>query len=87
MYLQQISYARCISDTTTRLSAYLYEETQNPAYYEEAQLSVDFMVNHMWNGTIVYEDFDLDTCSPGSGPQYPVFQAGFIEGEALRFCA
>ena len=87
MYLQGIPHACCNSDTITRLSAYLYEETQNAAYYDEAQLSLNFMVNHMWNGTIVNEGFDLDTCTPGSGPQYPVLQAGFIEGEALRFCA
>ncbi|KZV73594.1 hypothetical protein PENSPDRAFT_682722 [Peniophora sp. CONT] len=33
------------------LSAYLFEETKQAMYQGAVQLSVDFAINHMWNGT------------------------------------
>ena len=68
----------------SRLSAYLYEETNNAAYLEAAQLSADFVIHHMWNGTIVYDTFHLDTCASDPVP-LTMNQAGFIEGESAYF--
>ncbi|VDB92060.1 unnamed protein product [Peniophora sp. CBMAI 1063] len=45
------------------LSAYLYEHTKNATYAQAARLSLDFVLNHMWNGTIVYDAFDTHACA------------------------
>jgi len=46
------------------LSAYLSElEPNNQTYRDLAQLSLDFMTNHMWNGTIVRDTFNPIACS------------------------
>ncbi|VDB89421.1 unnamed protein product [Peniophora sp. CBMAI 1063] len=62
-------------------SAYLYEATQNTTYRDVAQLSLDFMTHHLWNGTIVYDSFDPRTCKTSDTTTFVTFnQAWFIEG-------
>ncbi|VDB95869.1 unnamed protein product [Peniophora sp. CBMAI 1063] len=73
--------AKCVGPFLA-LSAYLFEATNETVYSEAAQLSVDFMIHHLWNGTIVYDMFNLNTCTPHPNP-LTVNQAGFIEGLAV----
>lgn len=68
--------------TCNSLSAYLYEETQNVTYQQAAQLSLDFIVNHMWNGSIVYDSLILDSCEFRARP-FSADQGWFVEGEGL----
>ncbi|KZV77391.1 hypothetical protein PENSPDRAFT_679560 [Peniophora sp. CONT] len=68
----------CVGPFMT-LSAYLYEETNDTAYYEAAQLSADFMIRNMWTGSFVVDGFILSTCSAHQKP-LTLNQAGFIEG-------
>ncbi|VDB93435.1 unnamed protein product [Peniophora sp. CBMAI 1063] len=65
------------------MSAYLYEETQNTAYLDAAQLSMDFILHHMWNGTLVVQTLTLNTCTVPDATPLPLDQAGFIEGLAI----
>ena len=80
-----ISPWRCtclIDPSFIRLSAYLFEATQNQDYLDAAKLSLDFMFNHMWiNETIIY-DYLLNTCAADLVP-FTLNQAGFIEGESV----
>ncbi|KZV72629.1 hypothetical protein PENSPDRAFT_348252 [Peniophora sp. CONT] len=61
------------------LSAYLYEETKDPVYQQAAQLSLDFMISHLWNGAIVYDGFNPKTCTTNNGT-LTYNQAWFVEG-------
>ncbi|VDB95867.1 unnamed protein product [Peniophora sp. CBMAI 1063] len=61
------------------LSAYLFEATNQSFYREAAQLSVDFMIRHMWNGTLVVDTLHLTDCSVDVDP-VTLDQAGYIEG-------
>ncbi|KZV77387.1 hypothetical protein PENSPDRAFT_747114 [Peniophora sp. CONT] len=70
--------AECVGPFLT-LSAYLFEETNQTLYQDAAQLSVDFMINNMWNGTIVCDTFHLHDCSSTPKP-LTLNQAGFVEG-------
>ena len=79
-YMERMSETAYESYSIDRLSAYLFEETQDPIYYEAAQLSADFMIRYMWSGSTVYYDFSLHTCTANSDLQLTVFQSGFIEG-------
>ena len=63
-----------------RLSAYLFEETKNTTYQEVAQLSLNFVINHLWNGSIVYDGLDLHSCQTTIKP-FSLNQAWFVEGE------
>ncbi|VDC05599.1 unnamed protein product [Peniophora sp. CBMAI 1063] len=64
------------------LSAYLYQETRNTTFKYAAQLSLDFIINHLWNGTVVWDTFDAKTCtSSNDGPvPYTSNQGWLIEG-------
>ncbi|KZV75883.1 hypothetical protein PENSPDRAFT_14787 [Peniophora sp. CONT] len=83
-------YKNRTSDTTINsesvgpfmaVSAYLYEATSNATYLSAAQLSLDFMLNYLWNGTIVYDSFVTDSCSiPTKSAVLSYDQAWFIEG-------
>ncbi|KZV70986.1 hypothetical protein PENSPDRAFT_752121 [Peniophora sp. CONT] len=61
------------------LSAYLFEETKNATYQQMAQLSLDFIINHLWNGTIVYDGIELTSCQTTPKP-FSLNQAWFVEG-------
>ncbi|KZV73155.1 hypothetical protein PENSPDRAFT_683188 [Peniophora sp. CONT] len=61
------------------LSAYLFEATNSTIYQQAAQLSLDFMINHLWNGTIVYDGIDAISCQPTPKP-FTLNQAWFVEG-------
>ncbi|KZV73096.1 hypothetical protein PENSPDRAFT_750394 [Peniophora sp. CONT] len=61
------------------LSAYLFEETKDPFYQQAAQLSLEFIINYMWNGTAVSDTFYPGTCATLYKP-WTVNQAWFIEG-------
>ena len=61
------------------LSAYLFEETNNPMYQETAQLSLEFITNHMWNGTVVMDTFYSRFCN-ASFTALTVNPAWVIEG-------
>ncbi|VDC04950.1 unnamed protein product [Peniophora sp. CBMAI 1063] len=61
------------------LSAYLFEETNNATYQETAQLSLDFVLNHLWNGSIVFDGLELSTCNYLIKP-FTINQAWFVEG-------
>ncbi|KZV64452.1 hypothetical protein PENSPDRAFT_757266, partial [Peniophora sp. CONT] len=45
------------------LSAYLFEQTRDPVYQQAAQLSLDFAINHLWNGTVFYRTFFPSNCT------------------------
>ncbi|VDB84719.1 unnamed protein product [Peniophora sp. CBMAI 1063] len=62
------------------LSAYLYEETSDSLYQQAAQLSLDFMVGHLWDGTIVQDGFDPATCATNNATHWTYDQAWFVEG-------
>ncbi|VDB96011.1 unnamed protein product [Peniophora sp. CBMAI 1063] len=61
------------------LSAYLYEATQNSTYHDSAQLSLDFIIHHLWNGSFVSDSIDLSSCQITPKP-WTLNQAWFIEG-------
>ncbi|KZV73152.1 hypothetical protein PENSPDRAFT_320110 [Peniophora sp. CONT] len=61
------------------LSAYLYEETNNATYQQAAQHSLDFIINHLWDGKIVYDNINSSSCESVKGP-WTVNQAWFVEG-------
>ena len=79
-YMKHLSQTSYESYSIDRLSAYLFEETQDPMYYEAAQLSVDFMIRYMWSGSTVNYAFSLHTCTANSDLQLTAFQSGFVEG-------
>ncbi|KZV73153.1 hypothetical protein PENSPDRAFT_683186 [Peniophora sp. CONT] len=64
------------------LSAYLSEETNNTdtAYGQAAQLSLNFIIDHLWNGTIVYDGIYSDSCNLSEPAPWTLNQAWFVEG-------
>ncbi|KZV73157.1 hypothetical protein PENSPDRAFT_733138, partial [Peniophora sp. CONT] len=64
------------------LSAYLFEETSTVMYQQAAQLSLDFIIKNLWNGTIVYDNITLSSCTFTPNP-FTLNQAWFIEGLAV----
>ncbi|KAI0029573.1 hypothetical protein K488DRAFT_88609 [Vararia minispora EC-137] len=65
------------------LSAYLYELTQGGMFKTNAQLSLDFILNNLWNGSIVMDTIFTNDEACASGTNGSVFafnQAWFIEG-------
>ncbi|KZV64450.1 hypothetical protein PENSPDRAFT_656575 [Peniophora sp. CONT] len=60
------------------LSAYLFEETGDPVYRQAAQLSLDFAINHLWNGTVFQDAFDPLSCTVA--PTWISFDQWFVEG-------
>ncbi|KAI0029035.1 Six-hairpin glycosidase-like protein [Vararia minispora EC-137] len=68
------------------LSAYLYEGTKNQTYLDIAQLTAEFMRNHMYNGTIILDTFDVTVCGGPDTGEPGVFtynEAFYIEGLAV----
>ncbi|KZV73130.1 hypothetical protein PENSPDRAFT_750421 [Peniophora sp. CONT] len=61
------------------LSAYLYEQTKNITYRQAAQLSLDFIINYMWNGTIALDTISLGSCEYVPKP-FSFNQAWLVEG-------
>ncbi|KZV77384.1 hypothetical protein PENSPDRAFT_679553 [Peniophora sp. CONT] len=61
------------------LSAYLYELTSDPIYEQAAQLSLDFIINHLLTGAVVFDTFTLSTCEKAPG-LLTLNQAFFVEG-------
>ena len=59
-HMCEVSYESYSIDS---LSAYLFEETKEPVYQQAAQLSVDFSLSHLWNGTVFERTFDPSTCT------------------------
>ncbi|KZV73116.1 hypothetical protein PENSPDRAFT_683157 [Peniophora sp. CONT] len=64
------------------LSAYLFEETKNVTYQQTAQLSLDFVLNHLWNGSIVYTSLNLSSCQIIDEHSLNN-QAWFVEGASV----
>ena len=73
-----------VNSLLIRLSAYLYEETHEPIYAQAAQLSLDFIIHQMWNGTIVYDTFDPAACTWDDTEYATYNQAWFVEGIKSR---
>jgi hypothetical protein len=67
------------------LSAYLYEATKDQKYLQVAELSAEFIKNHMYNGSIILDTFDLTVCGPpDSGDAAITYNSAFfIEGLAV----
>ncbi|VDB85297.1 unnamed protein product [Peniophora sp. CBMAI 1063] len=65
--------------TFMTLSAYLFEKTQNVTYHDTAQLSLDFILNYLWNGTLVYDTRYLGNCGIMVRP-FSMNQGWFVEG-------
>lgn len=84
VYAVNLFFVQIVDQYMIRLSAYLFEATNNTMYQQTAQLSLDFMINHLWNGTIVYDGIDLIACQPTPKP-FTLNQAWFVEGDS--FCA
>jgi hypothetical protein len=64
----------------SRLAAYLYEITPNDQLKTVAELSLDFMLSYLWNGTIVIGQFDPRTCTFSNDTVDTVSSAYLIEG-------
>ncbi|KZV77309.1 hypothetical protein PENSPDRAFT_679489 [Peniophora sp. CONT] len=62
------------------LSAYLFEQTGDPLYQQTAQLSLEFILNHLWNGTVVTGGFNYLNACELSTILYTENQGWFIEG-------
>ena len=83
-----VRYTHCLSGDRTdqtakdRLSAYLFEATNDTLYSDAAQLSVDFIFNHMWNRSFVFDLLTLPDCTNSSKP-ITLNQAGLVEGQAF----
>ncbi|KAI0314970.1 hypothetical protein OF83DRAFT_1134358 [Amylostereum chailletii] len=61
------------------LSAYLFEATSNETYGSAANLSASFIRNHLYNGTIIADGFDVVQCR--NTPGIYTYNSGFaIEG-------
>ncbi|VDC04949.1 unnamed protein product [Peniophora sp. CBMAI 1063] len=73
-YVNMISLGPFLS-----LSAYLFEETNEARYQQAAQLSLNFILNHLWNGTLAYDGLYLSSCQIFPKP-LSANQAWFIEG-------
>ena len=67
-----------------RLSAYLFEETKNTFYQLTGQLSLDFILNNMWQDTVVWDAFDPVKCTRYNYGRVPrtSSQGWLIEGES-----
>ncbi|VDB96010.1 unnamed protein product [Peniophora sp. CBMAI 1063] len=65
--------------TFMTLSAYLFEKTQNVTYHDSAQLSLEFILNYLWNGVFVYDTRYLDSCGVQVKP-FTMNQGWFVEG-------
>ena len=67
-----------------RLSAYLFEETKNTFYQLTGQLSLDFILNNMWQDTAVWDAFDPVNCTRYNYGRVPrtSSQGWLIEGES-----
>lgn len=50
----------------SRLSSYLYELTSNKTYEVAAELSAQFIWEHLYNNMIVLDGIMLGNCSPTS---------------------
>jgi hypothetical protein len=46
-------------------SSYLYAATSDMKYSAAAAQSIQFVLNHMSNGTMVFDNFDMATCTVG----------------------
>ncbi|VDB84793.1 unnamed protein product [Peniophora sp. CBMAI 1063] len=62
------------------LSAYLYEQTNQQLYSDAAELSLNFIVNHLWNGTYVRDSFVMASCQTDNVTMNTFNQAFFVEG-------
>ena len=71
--------SRARSQRMNRLSAYLYESTNNSIYEQTAQLSLDFIINHLLAGDLVLDTFTLSSCKKAAG-LLTLNQAFFVEG-------
>ncbi|KAI0085366.1 hypothetical protein BDY19DRAFT_1021666 [Irpex rosettiformis] len=71
--------------TTTEfmsLSAHLYEQTSTSQYLSAASLSAAFISNHLYNGTIILDEIDLETCNTST--ELVTYNSGFtIEGLSI----
>ena len=74
-----------IRDQTLRLSAYLFELTKDPIYQQAAQLSTDFAINHLWNGSAFYYTFDPSSCS--SYGDWISISQWLVEGQFKTMCS
>ncbi|KAI0770847.1 hypothetical protein BC629DRAFT_779596 [Irpex lacteus] len=63
-----INVAGVAVTTYMALSAHLHEETSDPQYLSTAQLSADFIKNHLYNGVIIEDGIDLATCVTSNAP-------------------
>ena len=62
-----------------RLSARLYEATGDEKYHDAAELSAQFIKNHLYNGVIILDTLVLSDCSLQTGAL--TYNSGFtIEG-------
>ncbi|KAI0314526.1 hypothetical protein OF83DRAFT_1085593 [Amylostereum chailletii] len=52
---------------TVGLSAYLFETTRDSKYSNAAELTGEFIRNHMYNGTIVLDGINIASCVQGTG--------------------
>ncbi|KAI0314520.1 hypothetical protein OF83DRAFT_440639 [Amylostereum chailletii] len=65
------------------LSAYLFEATSNSTYGIAAEVTASFIQNHMYNGDIVQDFFNVKTCKVTTRQTIPSYDTGFaIEGLA-----
>lgn len=60
-----------------RLSAHLFEATNNTKYMSAAQLAAQFIQLHLYNGTIILDTFDIGTCSLSTGTS-ATYNSGFV---------
>ncbi|KAI0314728.1 hypothetical protein OF83DRAFT_1174488 [Amylostereum chailletii] len=63
------------------LSAYLAEATSNSTYTSSAELSAAFIRDHLYNGTLIWDNFDVKGCQVSDADFIFTYDSGFaIEG-------
>ncbi|KZV61448.1 hypothetical protein PENSPDRAFT_759424 [Peniophora sp. CONT] len=62
------------------LSAYLFEQTNEQLYSDAAELSLNFVINHLWNGVYVQDSFVVASCQTDNTTMDTFNQAFFVEG-------
>lgn len=75
-------YTRNIHNLVFRLTAYLFEITQNLTYYDTAVLTAAFVKTQLYDGTVVNDGIILEHCDPDRLSL--TYNSGyFIEGLAV----
>ena len=68
---------------TCRLSAYLYEATNDSKYLDAAEQTGSFILRHLYNGTIILDSIDIKTCSQDNSLRLTYNTGYYVEALAV----